>query len=178
MLGDLRLAGPAHLEGFGSVEGVAHAKGEILDTSVRPLAAVLNADDRYLPYWESRAADLRVITFGSSESATVRALDVRSDERFARADSIAGAGVRSLVAAPLLDAEGVLGMIVLGSRAYVRRFSEEDLELLVSLAAVAASESATVVSSNIAPSSTYRRLIQLFSLILLIRPAIGFMFEV
>ena len=65
-------------------------------------------------------------------------LDVDSDERFASAQSILFSGIRSLVAAPLLDVEGSLGMIVLSSRAGVRQFSEEDMELLVSLASVAA----------------------------------------
>jgi serine phosphatase RsbU (regulator of sigma subunit)/pSer/pThr/pTyr-binding forkhead associated (FHA) protein len=65
-------------------------------------------------------------------------LDVESDERFAAAQSILFSGIRSLVAAPLLDIEGTLGMIVLSSRAGVRQFSEEDMELLVSLASVAA----------------------------------------
>ena len=39
-------AGPAHLEGFGSIEGVSRAKGEILQDAHRPRLAVLNADDR------------------------------------------------------------------------------------------------------------------------------------
>ncbi len=65
-------------------------------------------------------------------------LDTLQDERFNQAMSLMNAGVRSLVAAPLLDPEGPLGMIVLGSRLHVRQFSEEDMELLVSLAAVAA----------------------------------------
>jgi len=74
-------------------------------------------------------------------------LDVESDERFASAQSILFSGIRSLVAAPLLDTReigsrgqdgGALGMIVLSSRAGVRKFSEEDMELLVSLASVAA----------------------------------------
>ena len=47
-------------------------------------------------------------------------------------------GVRSIVAAPLLGPDGCLGMIMLHSRARVRQFSEEDMELLVSLAAAAA----------------------------------------
>jgi sigma-B regulation protein RsbU (phosphoserine phosphatase) len=64
--------------------------------------------------------------------------DVQADERFAAAQSMLLSGIRSLVAAPLLDPEGSLGLIVLESRAGVRQFSEEDLELLVSLAAVAA----------------------------------------
>jgi serine phosphatase RsbU (regulator of sigma subunit) len=65
-------------------------------------------------------------------------LDVQADERFAAAQSMLVSGIRSLVAAPLLDPDGTLGLIVLESRAGVRQFSEEDLELLVSLASVAA----------------------------------------
>jgi serine phosphatase RsbU (regulator of sigma subunit) len=65
-------------------------------------------------------------------------LDASLDDRFAGAESIMVSGIRSLVAAPLLDAEGCLGMIVLHSRAQVRQFSEGDMELLVSLAAAAA----------------------------------------
>ncbi len=64
--------------------------------------------------------------------------DVESDERFAAAQSILSTGIRSLIAAPLLDDKGAVGMIVLSSRAGVRQFSEGDMELLVSLASVAA----------------------------------------
>ncbi len=65
-------------------------------------------------------------------------LDVESDERFAAAQSILSTGIRSLIAAPLLDDKGAVGMIVLSSRTGVRQFSEGDMELLVSLASVAA----------------------------------------
>jgi serine phosphatase RsbU (regulator of sigma subunit) len=65
-------------------------------------------------------------------------LDAQTDERFAAAESILSSGVRSLIAAPLLDSAGSLGMIVLSSRIHVRRFAEQDLELLVALGAVAA----------------------------------------
>ena len=65
-------------------------------------------------------------------------LDAQTDERFNEAMSLLDAGVRSLVAAPLLDPDGALGLIVLGSRMTVRQFEEEDMELLASLASVAA----------------------------------------
>jgi serine phosphatase RsbU (regulator of sigma subunit) len=65
-------------------------------------------------------------------------LDTQLDSRFKEAASLMSAGFRSLVAAPLLDPEGSLGMIVLGSRINVRQFREEDMELLTSLASVAA----------------------------------------
>lgn len=73
-------AGPAHLEGFGSIEGVAKAKGEILDNPLRPAIAVLNADDKYFEYWRSRAADTEVITFGLGDSAMVRAGNIEATD--------------------------------------------------------------------------------------------------
>ena len=71
-------AGAAHLEGFGSIEGVAHAKGEILQGRRRPRCAVLNADDRYFDLWRSMASDVRVLAFGFGERADVRATDIRA----------------------------------------------------------------------------------------------------
>ncbi len=65
-------------------------------------------------------------------------LDTTADERFNQAMSLLDAGVRSLVAAPLLDPAGALGMIVLGSTLGIRQFNEGDMELLTSLASVAA----------------------------------------
>ncbi len=65
-------AGPAHLEGFGSIEGVSRAKGEILQGSPRPAFAVLNADDQYFSYWSGLVEDIRVISFGRADSADVR----------------------------------------------------------------------------------------------------------
>ena len=65
-------------------------------------------------------------------------LDAQTDARFAAAESILSSGVRTLVAAPLLAPDANLGMIVLSSRVHVRRYSEEDMELLAALASVAA----------------------------------------
>lgn len=73
-------AAPAHLEGFGTIEGVAQAKGEILETDPRPEFAVLNADDPYFEYWNEKAADLNVISFGIDHHADVRAVSVLTRE--------------------------------------------------------------------------------------------------
>lgn len=61
--------------------------------------------------------------------------DVGADRRFSASESLLVSGARSLVAAPLLDDEGCLGMIALHRRS---AFTEEDLELLVALASAAA----------------------------------------
>lgn len=63
--------------------------------------------------------------------------DIASDDRFGQAQSLRLSGVRSLIAAPLYDDAGPLGMVALDSRAFVRPFAEDDLELLTSLASVA-----------------------------------------
>jgi UDP-N-acetylmuramoyl-tripeptide--D-alanyl-D-alanine ligase len=71
-------AGAAHLEGFGSIEGVARGKGEILQGSQRPEFAVLNADDDYFGFWRALADDVSVLSFGLAEPATVRAVNVEA----------------------------------------------------------------------------------------------------
>ena len=72
-------AGAAHLEGFGSVEGVARAKGEILQNAERPRFAVLNADDDYFDYWSELVRDVQLLSFGFSDSADVRATDIAAN---------------------------------------------------------------------------------------------------
>jgi UDP-N-acetylmuramoyl-tripeptide--D-alanyl-D-alanine ligase len=72
-------AAAAHLEGFGSVEGVARAKGEILQIDDRPDFAVLNADDDYCGYWASLVEDVQTISFGITASADIKANEIVSD---------------------------------------------------------------------------------------------------
>jgi sigma-B regulation protein RsbU (phosphoserine phosphatase) len=72
------------------------------------------------------------------ERVAVLVVDAAADKRFAAAESILASGITALLAAPLLESGDVLGMIVLTSRIHVRPFTEEDLELLGSLASVAA----------------------------------------
>ncbi len=64
--------GPAHLEGFGSLEGVASAKGEILDRLAPGGVAVLNADDERVAAMAERAPG-EVLFYGLSNKARVRA---------------------------------------------------------------------------------------------------------
>jgi UDP-N-acetylmuramoyl-tripeptide--D-alanyl-D-alanine ligase len=69
-------AAPAHLEGFGSLDGVVRAKAEILTDAVRPQFAILNADDEAYPFWLAKVTDATVLSFGFAAAADVRASDV------------------------------------------------------------------------------------------------------
>lgn len=53
---------PAHIEGFGSVEGVARAKGEIYTALSEDGIAVINRDDAFASYWLSSLRGRRVIS--------------------------------------------------------------------------------------------------------------------
>ena len=64
-------AGRAHLEGFGSVEGVAKAKGEIINGLSESGTFVLNADDSYADVWRDLAGSRSVVSFGFDSSADV-----------------------------------------------------------------------------------------------------------
>jgi len=70
-------AAAAHLEGFGSIEGVAHAKGEILQGSPAPQVVILNRDDEFYELWQSMAGESTVISFGLDPRADFRATMIR-----------------------------------------------------------------------------------------------------
>ncbi len=74
-------AGAAHIEGFGSIEGVARAKGEIIGELATDGIAVLNADDRFFPYWRQLAGNRRVVSFALDSAADVTASDLATDIR-------------------------------------------------------------------------------------------------
>ena len=71
-------AAAAHLEGFGSLDGVSQAKGEILQGLGKDGVAVLNADDDYFSYWASQVGDGQVVSFGLDAGADVRAVDIET----------------------------------------------------------------------------------------------------
>ncbi|WP_105900698.1 UDP-N-acetylmuramoyl-tripeptide--D-alanyl-D-alanine ligase [Vibrio gangliei] len=53
----------AHLEGFGSLDGVAKAKGEIYQGLPAGGCAVVNLDSNGLRFWQETLADKQVVTF-------------------------------------------------------------------------------------------------------------------
>lgn len=65
-------AGSAHLEGLGSVEAVARAKGEIFAGLGDHSAAVINADDTHASLWRALAGTHALIEFGIDHDADVR----------------------------------------------------------------------------------------------------------
>jgi UDP-N-acetylmuramoyl-tripeptide--D-alanyl-D-alanine ligase len=85
-VGMITNAGAEHLEGFGSLEGVARAEGEMVAELAPEATAVINADDEFAALWRGLTRS-RVVTFGVRESADYSASEVRT--------SLAAAGFRT-----------------------------------------------------------------------------------
>ena len=76
-VGMITNAGAEHLEGFGSLEGVARAEGEMVAGLSGEATAVINADDEFAPLWRGSTA-ARVVTFGLTGAADYSASAVRA----------------------------------------------------------------------------------------------------
>lgn len=65
--------GPAHLEGFGSIEGVAEAKGEIHQGLMHGGTAVINDDDAFAQFWDSSLVGKSTLHFSLDKPADIHA---------------------------------------------------------------------------------------------------------
>lgn len=63
--------GAAHLEGFGSIENTAKAKGEIFQGLSKSGIAIINSDDPFFEYFKDLTTKYNVISFGIKNKADV-----------------------------------------------------------------------------------------------------------
>jgi UDP-N-acetylmuramoyl-tripeptide--D-alanyl-D-alanine ligase len=71
-------AGAEHLEGFGSLEGVARAEGELFAGLEPEAAAIINADDEFASMWAEMSRG-RPLRFGLGAAAEFTAGDIQHD---------------------------------------------------------------------------------------------------
>ncbi|MFL5346981.1 MAG: UDP-N-acetylmuramoyl-tripeptide--D-alanyl-D-alanine ligase [Hyalangium sp.] len=69
--GVITVVQPEHLEGLGSIEGVAEAEGELFQELGDKSVAVVNLDDALIPA-QAKRGKARQLTFGRAEAAEVR----------------------------------------------------------------------------------------------------------
>ena len=77
-IGVITNIGPAHLEGLGSIDGVMHAKGELLEKIKPGGTAVLNMDDPRV-HLLSKNTSKAVLLYGLSENAKIRAVKIKEE---------------------------------------------------------------------------------------------------
>jgi len=78
-VGIVTCAAAAHLEGFGSMAGVASGKGEMFAALPENGVAVINRDDAFYDYWKSVASHTGQVTFGQNAAADFCVSDIEED---------------------------------------------------------------------------------------------------
>jgi len=91
----------AHLEGLGSVEAIARAKGEIYAGLKAGGIAIVNADDAFADYWLGLNGGHRVLRFGHAAGADVR-ISGHAESAGERARALAHADPMSASQFPLV----------------------------------------------------------------------------
>ena len=116
--------GTAHLEGFGSREGIAQAKSEIYDGLAADGTAIVNLDDDFADFWLAKLADrkeqagFKLLTFSERQTADVYATDIVSGDMPQYAFSL-HIGVQSMpVQLQLLGRHQVMNALAAASLAH------------------------------------------------------------
>jgi len=122
-IGIVTNAGAAHLEGFGSLQGVATGKGEMFQALPADGVAVINADDKFAPFWRENRAAEKALTFGFEQPADFMAHKVQAagDANGFRIDfdlvTPAGTRAATLNLGGLHNLRNALGAAAVGSAA-------------------------------------------------------------
>ncbi|MGY1761323.1 UDP-N-acetylmuramoyl-tripeptide--D-alanyl-D-alanine ligase [Geodermatophilus sp. SYSU D00779] len=118
--------GSAHLGEFGSADGIAVAKGELVEALPAEGTAVLNADDPRVIGMAPRTR-ARVVTTGRSPDADVRAEDVVLDEAGRAGFTLVTGGVRAAVRLQVVGAHQVANALSAAGAALAAGMTPEDV---------------------------------------------------
>jgi UDP-N-acetylmuramoyl-tripeptide--D-alanyl-D-alanine ligase len=125
--------GSAHLGEFGSPEGIAAAKGELVEALPEEGTAVLNADDPRVLGMASRTR-ARVLTTGRGADADVRADDVVLDEAGRAGFTLAAAGASAPVRLQVVGEHQVANALSAAGAALAAGLSLPDVAVALSAA--------------------------------------------
>ena len=78
-IGVITLCAPCHLEGFGSIEGVARTKGELFAGLPAQGVAVVNNEDVQAPAWRNLAGSRQILSFGAGADYSADEIGVSGD---------------------------------------------------------------------------------------------------
>ncbi len=110
--------GTAHIEFFGSSEGIAEAKAEIIDGLKSGGTAILNVDDPLVAGMKTRREDISYLTFGIENDAQIRAEKINNDDLGATSFELIIPGGNALVTSPLLGRHNVYNALAAAAVGY------------------------------------------------------------
>jgi MurE/MurF fusion protein len=109
---------PVHLEGFGSLEGVARAKSEIFEGLGVHGTAVLNADDAFFETLKTHVGDKRIVTFSMQHTADVMAENSALNNNACASFDLVFGDKRYPVSLQMLGAHNVANALAAAACAY------------------------------------------------------------
>ena len=131
-IGVVLKVGSAHLSEFGSRENIAKAKGELIKSLPSDGVAILGLYDEFTPRMAEGFAG-RVITFGESAAADVRAADVEIREGSPHFDLVDGEG-RVSVGMRLIGAQQIPNALAAAAAAIALGVSNDHIATALSTA--------------------------------------------
>ncbi|OYK79453.1 UDP-N-acetylmuramoyl-tripeptide--D-alanyl-D-alanine ligase [Coxiella burnetii] len=121
-------AGPVHLEGFGSLEGVAKAKGEIFEGLSSDGTAVINNDDHFAEFWRRLAHSRRIISFGINQPADVMAKNITLNSDGRPAFQLVLPTGQLEIQLPLIGVHNVANALAAAAAAYAQQLSTDAIK--------------------------------------------------
>ena len=110
--------GTAHIEFFGSSDGIAEAKAEIIDGLQTGGTAILNADDPQVASFQGRRSDVATLTFGLAAAAEIRAENINDDQLGATHFKLVTPKSDALVNLPLLGRHNIYNALAAAAAGY------------------------------------------------------------
>ena len=111
-------AAPVHLEGLGSVGGVAKEKGAIISGTASHGTVVLNGDDTFCAYWQGLAEEREVVTVGMKADSQWRGTVVKYDSYQYPLCEVITPGASFTFTLPLIGDHNVLNALSASAGAY------------------------------------------------------------
>ncbi|QTL36126.1 UDP-N-acetylmuramoyl-tripeptide--D-alanyl-D-alanine ligase [Pseudoalteromonas viridis] len=106
---------PAHIEGFGSIEGVGQAKGEIFSGLKDNGVAVLNCDCRFAPMWEQSLTTQRTSRFSMAQQFDLWVEDISLDTLGRATFALCQGTQRVTITLPLPGEHNVMNALIAAS---------------------------------------------------------------
>lgn len=128
-VGIITNASEAHLEGFGSLENIVRAKGELIECVPASGTVVLNRDDPAFDQWLERAGDRTVMSVSAQgdTGATFRAANIREDSDGVAFELETAAGESVAVRIPLPGRHNVSNALLTAAAAYAQNLTLETI---------------------------------------------------
>ena len=118
-VGILTNASEAHLEGFGSLENIVQAKGELIDSVRSTGTMILNHDDPAYPVWRERAGGRRVLSVSAEANpeADLKPENITEDDQGLHFQVVSGGERQGWVDVPLAGHHNVANALLVAAAA-------------------------------------------------------------